>query len=265
MPVHEDESVVRTERRGSALHIILNRPDRGNALNEALCDAVREALRAAQADPDVRVLVLTGAGTRTFCAGGDLAPSADGAPFTVDPADPHNFVVRLFKAMEACALPIVGRVNGHALAGGLGLLCACDLAVAADHATFGTPEARIGLFPMMILPQMLRVLPFRTLMEMCLTGRARSAQEALAAGLVNHVVPAAELDARVDALVEELARVSPTAIRLGKHGLHAMRDMTLGQAWEFAELMLPMMAQTQDAREGFRAFQEKRTPEWTGR
>jgi len=250
---------------GAVVRITINRPERRNAINEAVVGGIAAGIRRAIADEAARVIVLTGAGDKAFCAGGDLSPTADGAPFSVDPARPRNYVVDLFKLMEDCSLPIVARVNGHALAGGFGLLCACDLAVAVDTATFGTPESRIGLFPMMILPHMLRVLPLRRLMELCITGESMTAEEALRVGVLNQVAPPEALDARVDALVATILARSPTAIRLGKQGLHAMRDMAIRQAWEYAELMLPMMAQTEDVREGMRAFQEKRTPTWTGR
>jgi enoyl-CoA hydratase/carnithine racemase len=258
-------SAVLVETVGAVQRLTINRPERRNALNATVVAGLIDGIRAAQATEGVRAIVLTGAGDRAFCAGGDLSPTADGAPMTVDPAHPHHVVVDLFKQMAACELPIIARVNGHALAGGLGLLCACDLAVAADHATFGMPEVKIGLFPMMILPQMLRVLPLRRLLELCMTGDAIAAAEAEAIGLVNAVVPAAGLDAGTDALVARVLRASPTALRLGKQALHAMRDMSLREGWEYAQLMLPMMARTGDAREGLLAFQETRPPVWTGR
>lgn len=251
--------------QGPVLRITINRPERRNALNETVVRSIAQGIAQAQADSAIRVIVLTGAGDKAFCAGGDLAPAADGAPFAVDPAHPRNFIVDLFKQMEDCDLPIIARVNGHALAGGFGLVCACDMAIAADHATFGTPESKIGIFPMMIMPYMLRVMPLRRFMELCLTGDAVSAAQAEGWGVVNKVVPAADLDAETDRLATLLANRSPSAIRLGKQGFHAMRDMAVRQALEYAQLMLPMMARTEDAKEGMRAFQEKRLPQWTGR
>jgi enoyl-CoA hydratase/carnithine racemase len=253
------------EARGPALWLTINRPASRNAFNERVIGGIASGIRQAQGSPEIRAIVLTGAGDRAFCAGGDLSAAASGAPFSVDPAHPRNFVIDLFKLLEDCDLPVIARVNGHALAGGLGLVCACDLAIAADHATFGVPEAKVGLFPMMIMPYLLRIVPLRRLMEMCMTGIAMTAHEATTLGLVNAAVPTGELDARVNQMIDAVVRGSPTAQRLGKHGLHAMRDMTIRQAWEFAELMLPMMAGTQDAKEGFAAFREKRTPEWTGK
>jgi enoyl-CoA hydratase/carnithine racemase len=256
---------VLVERRDAVLWLTINRPERRNAINETVIRTIAGAISDAPKNPAIRAIVLTGAGDKAFCAGGDLAPAADGAPFSVDPANPRNFVVDLFKVIEDCPLPIIARVNGHALAGGLGLLCACDLAVAVDTATFGTPESRIGLFPMMIMPYLMRTLPRRRLMELCITGDPITAQEALAAGLVNEVVPATELDAAMDRWLDRITSRAPTAIRLGKMGFHAMQDMELRQALEYAQLMLPMMARTEDAKEGFAAFQQKRQPNWTGR
>jgi enoyl-CoA hydratase/carnithine racemase len=260
-----DTSPILHQRRDQALWIIINRPERRNAINAEVMRGIIAGIDAAEADREVRVIVLTGAGDKAFCAGGDLAPAANGAPFAVDPSRPQNPVVDAFKRMESCDLPILARVNGHALAGGFGLVCACDLAIAVDGAMFGTPESKIGLFPMMILPYLLRVLSPRKLMELCMTGEPIDAAQALQAGVLNAVVPSADLDARTEAMVKLLAGRSPTAIRLGKQGFHAMRDMTLRQSLEYAQLMLPMMASTEDAREGFDAFQNKRTPRWTGR
>lgn len=258
-------AVVLVEERGPVLWITINRPERRNAINAAVIGLIAEAVRAAPSREGVRAIVLTGAGDRAFCAGGDLAPNAEGVPFTSDPARPRHYVAELLKAIEDCDLPIVARVNGHALAGGLGLLCACDLAVSVPTATFGTPESKIGLFPMMILPHMLRVLPRRRLMELCITGEALDAQEAKAVGLINHIAEPGELDAKLDWLLERIVTRAPSAIRLGKMAFHAMQGMSVRDGLDYAQIMLPMMAQTEDAREGMRAFQEKRPPVWTGR
>lgn len=257
--------VVLSQARGSAVQITLNRPDRRNAINEALCTGLAAAIDAAEADPAVRAIILTGAGDEVFCAGGDLKPSADGSPFALEPAEPNHYVVRLFRRLQACRLPIVARVNGNAMAGGLGLVCACDLAIATSTARFGVPETRVGLFPMMILPYMLRVIPRRRLLEMCITGELFDAAEALALDIVNYVVPPAELDAKIDWLLARIVDKSPTAIRIGKQMFHAIEDMTLDQAFELTQIVLPIMAQSEDAKEGFAAFNAKRPPHFTGR
>ena len=256
---------VAIEVRGAVHYLTIDREEVRNALNESVAAGIKAGLDAAEADPACRAVVLTGRGDRAFCAGGDLKSTSGDTPFTFAPSEPRNFVVALFERMGACRLPIIARVNGAAMAGGLGLLCACDLAVATDRAKFGTPEAAIGIFPMMILPFMLRILPARKLMELCMTGEPVDANEALALGLLNYVAPAAELDAKVDWLVERVIGKSPTAHRLGKMAFRAMRDMTLPQSLEYAQLMLAMMGQTRDAAEGMLAFREKRKPSWTGK
>ena len=147
---------VRSERLGQAIWLTIDREERRNALNEAVLDGLRAGLAEADATPGVRAVVITGAGEKVFCAGGDLKPNAEGDPFSVNPAERDNPAVKLFRAIVDCPLPVIARVNGHALAGGFGLVCACDFAVVADHARLGVPEARIGLFPLMILPFMLR-------------------------------------------------------------------------------------------------------------
>lgn len=259
-----DTASVLSEVRDRVARITLNRPAQRNALDDVAAGGIAAALRAAQADPAVRAIVLTGAGDRAFCAGGDLKVDASGSPFEVDPARPDNPILGLFRTFEQTTKPTLARVNGHALAGGLGLMCACDLAIAAETATFGVPETGIGLFPMMILPYLQRAMPRRRLLEWCITGERWSAAEALEAGLLNRVVAPDELDATVDALLETIVARSPTAIRLGKRGFHAMEDMTLAQAFEYAELALPNMARTPDAREGFEAFRAKRAPDFRG-
>ena len=244
--------------------ITLNREEKRNALNDEVAGLIAEGLRRGQADPHVRAIVVTGAGDMAFCAGGDLAANSSDSPFEVDPAHPENPIIGLFKTFEQTTKPTIARVNGHALAGGMGLMCACDLAIAADTATFGVPESGIGLFPMMILPYMLRAMPRRRLLEWCITGARWSSDQALEAELLNRVVPKDELDAAVDELLGVIVTRSPSAIRLGKMGFHALEDMTLAQSFEYAQLALPNMARTGDAIEGFRAFREKRDPEFQG-
>jgi enoyl-CoA hydratase/carnithine racemase len=255
--------VVRTALRDRVCTIAINREERRNALNEAVADGIVAALDAAEADRSVRAIVLTGAGDKAFCAGGDLKPGADGTPFVIDAADPRHYVAALLRRMDACRLPLVARVNGLALGGGFGLMAACDLVVARADALIGTTEVRVGLFPMMILPPLLRTAPIRVLMELCLTGEPITAAQALASGIVNYAVPADELDAKTDWLLERIVSKSPTGIRLGKQALAKIREMSMDQALEYAQFMLANMVRTADAREGFAAFAEKRPPNWT--
>lgn len=251
-------------KSGAVMTITINRPDRRNALNESVAAGIRAALDDAEADPAIRAIVLTGAGDKAFCAGGDLQLDVDGSPFTINAADPRHYVAELFRRMHACRLPLIARVNGHALAGGFGLVCACDLAVAREDALLGPTETRVGLFPMMILPHLLRIVPERALMEMCLTGEPITARDAVPLNLVNYTVAAAELDEKTDWLVGRIISKTPTGIRLGKQSLAYVREMSFDQALEYAQFMLANMCRTRDAGEGMRAFAQKRAPQWTG-
>jgi enoyl-CoA hydratase/carnithine racemase len=255
---------VRLQRDSAVLTIVIDREERRNALNEAVAQGIAAGLDEAEADRSVRAVVLTGAGDKAFCAGGDLQPAADGTPFAIDAADPRHYVAHLLRRMDSCRLPLIARVNGHALAGGFGLVCACDLVVAREDALLGVPEVKVGLFPMMILPYLLRVLSYRTMMELCLTGEPILAADAVRERVVNYAVPAAELDAKTAWLIERVAGKSPTGVRLGKQALSKIREMSVDASLEYAQFMLANMARTRDAGEGFAAFNEKRAPAWTG-
>jgi len=253
---------VLTELRGAALWLTINRPDKRNALHAGVIASLREGLRQAHADPSVRAIVLTAAGDRAFCAGGDLQP---GKGFVFDFSRPSVDYADLLRDAHAATLPIVARVNGACMAGGMGLLCMADMAVAVDHARFGLPEVKVGVFPMQVLSLLQGLVPRRLVREWALTGEPFGATEALAAGLVNHVVPASELDARVDWLLGRLVDKSPTAIRRGKYAMRIIESMSFEQAIAYTESQIGTLALTEDAREGFAAFNEKRTPVWTGR
>jgi enoyl-CoA hydratase/carnithine racemase len=252
------------ERRGAVQWITINREERRNALNEQVVRTIDQGVAQAVAGGEVRAIVLTGAGDKAFCAGADLAKNVQGGAFAVDFSRPRHYVVDLFKRLQECTLPVVARVNGHVMAGGFGLLCACDMAIAADDIRIGTTESRIGVTPMMILPYMMRILPPRRLQEMCITGEQFTARDALEWGVLNYAVPRSELDAKTDWLLSRIVDKSPTAIRLGKQAYNAMRDMSLRESLEYAQAMVPVMSSTNDAREGMSAFQEKRPPNWTG-
>ncbi len=251
------------ERRGAVQWITINREARRNAMNADVIACIAEGISAAVRE-EARAIVLTGAGDKAFCAGADLSKGVKGFAFDVDFSRPRHYIVALFKQLQDCPLPVIARVNGHVMAGGFGLLCACDMAIAADDIRIGTPESKIGLTPMMILPYMIRQLPPRKLQEMCITGEQFTAAEGLEWGLFNYVVPRAELDAKLDWLLQRIVPRSPTAIRLGKQAFMATQDMDLRSALEYAQAMVPVMSSTQDAAEGLAAFQEKRAPNWTG-
>jgi len=253
---------VLVEKRGAALWITLNRPDKRNAINTEVVAGVARGYDQAHADDDIRAIVLTGAGDKAFCAGGDLNP---GAAFVFDFSQPTGAYADLLRRSQHATKPMIARVNGVCMAGGMGLLCMADMAIAADTAIFGLPEVKIGVFPMQVLALLQRIAPPRLVREWCLTGEPFGAEEARAAGLVNHVVAAADLDARTDRLVARLAATSPSAIRRGKYALAAIADMTFPQAMAFTESQIALTALTDDAKEGLASFVEKRKPVWTGR
>ena len=259
--------VIRVEHSAEIATVVWNRPEAMNALTVGMLETLGQILDEIEADPDIRAVILTGAGEKAFCAGGDLkaADSGKGSPVGSDPSRLENPLVALYRAVEQCNLPIIGRINGHALGGGLGLVCICDIAVAPEDTKLGTPEAKVGLFPMMILSYLVRLVPRRKLMEMSLTGAPLSAAEALEYGLLNHVVSRDQLDAKVDELVKQIVANSPTAIRLGKTALRSLWDMSMTEAFEYTQLMIERIGQTEDAREGLSAFVEKRTPQWAGK
>jgi enoyl-CoA hydratase/carnithine racemase len=208
--------------------------------------------------PEVRVVVLTGAGT-VFSAGGDL--SAMQAPAS----GPRASLVDLLLAMHELGKPIIAMVNGPALAGGLGLMVACDLVVAADTATFGTTEIAVGLWPMMITAEITRSVGRKTALEMMLTGRKLDAREALACGLVTRVVPAAELEAETARLAAELAERSPAALALGLRAFYRSQDMAFEPQLRHLEAELGRVLALEDAAEGISAFLAKRKPVWKGK
>ncbi|MES1264025.1 MAG: enoyl-CoA hydratase-related protein, partial [Variovorax sp.] len=154
---------VKVERDGAACRLTIDRAESHNTMSDAVMLELVDALHAAESMEGVRAIVLTGAGDKTFCAGGQLKPTADGSPFALEPGRFDNPVAELFRALDKCNLPVIARVNGGAFGGGLGLVCACDFAVACDDAMFGTTEAKVGVFPMMILPLLMRVIPRRRL------------------------------------------------------------------------------------------------------
>lgn len=250
----------RTE--GAILRLTLNRPDKRNPIGPQTCGELVHALAGAAADPSVRVLVLTGAGP-VFSAGGDLSQMAGAA--AVDSPAPPASLVDLLSAMHELGKPIIAMVNGHALAGGLGLMVACDLVVASDQATFGTTEIRVGLWPMMISAELARSIGRKHALELMLTGKRIGAAEALAMGLVNRVVPADALEAETMALAGELAELSPATIGLGLRAFYRSQDMELGAALRYLEGELGRVLALEDAREGLAAFFQKRKPVWKGR
>jgi enoyl-CoA hydratase/carnithine racemase len=251
---------VRLERRRDALWVWINRPARRNALNAAVLAGIGSAVLSAADDPGVRAIVLTGAGDKAFCAGADLTEGT--ATFQRRMEEPTTDFGRLARVVRGCGIPLIARVNGACVAGGMGLLAMCDLAIAADHARFGLPEVKVGVFPMQVLVFLRATMHARHINELCLTGELVGAVRAQQMGLLNEIAPLGELDARIDALVERVCAGSPSAIRRGKQALSAMEMMSFDEALAFAEAQIALAAASADAEEGLRAFNEKRKPRW---
>jgi methylglutaconyl-CoA hydratase len=256
-------SDVLIEKRGAVQWITINREARRNAMNDAVTDAIAAGLAAASADGDIRAVVLTGVGDKAFCAGADL--SAGSGSFQYDYSKVGLSFVKLMKQARDLTLPLIARVNGHAMAGGLGLTGMCDMAISVDTARFGMPEVRIGIFPMQIMAVLQRLIPPRKLYEMALTGEPIDAAEALEIGLLNYIVPPEALDAKLDWLLARLLDKSPTAIRRGKYAMRISEQLTFDQAAVFMESQIGTLALTEDAAEGRASFIEKRAPVWPNR
>jgi len=242
--------------------VTLNRPEKRNALGPRAINELLWALADAEADAEIRSVVLTGAG-KAFCAGADFAemmqpPDADGLEIRGDFKD-------LLLGMCGTTKPIVARVNGAALGGGLGLVAASTFAVASRDAKLGTPEINVGLFPFMILAVLERVMPRRRLVEMMLAGEIMPAEEAQRVGLLNKVVAAEELDGAVAAYTDLVASKSPLTVRLGLSALRETEQLTLEQKLPLLSRRLLECLGSEDAREGLTAFLQKRKPQWTGR
>ena len=248
------------ETRGAVLWLTIAREARRNAVSHGVLAAMAQAIDAAQERRELRAIVVTGAGDKAFCAGADLQSQN---AFTTDYSEPQGHVARVLRAARASNLPLIARVNGACMAGGMGLLAMCDLAVAAPHAVFGLPEVKVGVFPAQVLSVLQHLIPRRQLNEMCITGEPLDATQALQLGLVNYVD--ADLDGRLDWLLARLLDKSPAAIRRGLYTMKRVDAMSFEESMAFTESQIALFTLTDDAREGQAAFREKRKPVWPGR
>jgi enoyl-CoA hydratase/carnithine racemase len=252
--------VVLTEQRANTLWVTIDREERRNAINKQVLEGIEAAFRAALENPATRAIVLTGIGRKAFCAGADLSTGT--GTFTLGLDEPMTDFGKLARVARDAGIPIIGRINGDCVAGGMALMALCDLAVVADHARFGLPEARVGVFPMQVLVYLRKMIPPRIVNELCLTGELISAARACEIGIANKVVPYEQLDEAVAALAGRLAAMSPVALRRGKYAIAAMESMAFAEALAFAEQLIAVTSLTSDAAEGLAAFNEKRPPSW---
>jgi enoyl-CoA hydratase len=255
---------VRYELAGGVATIAMDQPESRNALSDALLGDLIAAFQTARADPAVRCVVLASTHETTFSAGGNLGGFAGDVPLVHKHLATERFPA-LFRLIGELGKPVLCAARGHCLAGALGLALACDLVVASERATFGTPEINVGVFPFMIMALIYRNVPRKKTTELLLLGERIEAVEAERLGLVNRVVPLDEFDAAVDDWAGRLAAKSPVLMRLGKDALWRQQDMALEDAWDYLRSQLTIAFSTEDIQEGVRAFFEKREPKWTGR
>ncbi|HEY1450313.1 MAG TPA: enoyl-CoA hydratase-related protein [Solirubrobacteraceae bacterium] len=244
--------------------ITMNQPETRNALSPEMLGGLIAAFERARGEDAARCVVLASSHEKTFSSGANLGGFAADAPLVERHFGSERFV-GLFKLIGELGKPTIVAAGGHVLAGALGIALACDLIVASEDASFGTPEINVGTFPFMIMALIYRNVPRKKANELLLLGERLDAPEALAAGIVNKVVPAAELDTAVREWAVKLAGKSPVIMRLGKEAMRRQLDMQLDEALDYLRAQLTLAMSTEDIVEGVSAFFEKREPQWKGR
>jgi enoyl-CoA hydratase len=258
------ETILYDVRADGVATIALDQPDTRNALSNELLGELNDAFESARDDERVRCIVLTSTHEKVFSAGASLDQFAGEVPLVHKHFGTERFP-RLFRTIMQLGKPTICAASGHVLAGSLGLALACDLVVAKEGAGFGTPEINVGVFPFMIMALIYRNVPRKKTNELLLLGERMSAEEALAAGIVNRVAPADEFEAAVDDWAVKLAGKSPVVMKLGKDAMYRQLDMPFEDALDYLRAQLSLVLTTEDVKEGVAAFFEKRDPEWTGR
>jgi enoyl-CoA hydratase/carnithine racemase len=248
------------EKNGDVTHLILNRPDRRNALSRDLLQALEAAQKRIMADAQTRIVVMAARGP-VFCSGHDLGEMTGRSEEFY--RDTFSLCSRVMHGFRQLAQPVIARVHGLATAAGCQLVAACDLAVAAEEAAFATPGVKIGLFCTTPMVPLVRAIAPRAALEMLLTGKPIPAQRALELGLVNRVVPMPDLDAAVQELVEAIRVSSSAILALGKRAFYDQLSLDEATAYDRATAVMTGNALNHDAQEGIQAFLQKRKPTWS--
>ncbi len=243
------------ELRQDAAWITINQPEKRNALSDEVVVGLLANLRAAIADPAVRTIILTGAGP-AFCAGADLKSGGMRA------TDEENPFVALMKTIWEAPKPVIGRINGHAFGGGVGLAAACDITVAADSALFSFSEVRVGVIPAMISVVVIRKLGIQNAMWLFLTGERFAAQRAVDLGLIHRAVAAGDLDGAIDEVNGLIRLGGPNAIREAKQLVRRIPELSMDEGFRYTSKKIAELFASEEAAEGMRAFVEKRKPNW---
>jgi enoyl-CoA hydratase/carnithine racemase len=258
------ETILYDVRDDGVATVTLNTPDNRNALSNQLLTELTAAFESARDDDGVRCVVLASSHEKVFSAGASLDQFAADVPLVHKHFGTERFP-RLFRTILGLGKPTICAANGHVLAGSLGVALCCDLIVAKETATFGTPEINVGAFPFMIMALIYRNVPRKKTNELLLLGERISAEEAREIGIVNRVVAGDDFAAAVDDWAIKLARKSPVLMKLGKDAMYRQLDMPFEDALDFLRSQLSLAFTTEDIQEGVKAFFEKREPKWTGR
>lgn len=256
------EAELLVQEDAGVLTLTLNRESRRNALSPSLLANIREQLDLAENNPAIRAVCITGSGDKAFSSGADLMASLTGE---VTPMESSTSYAHLLQHLQRFPKPVVARVNGHAMGGGLGLVLACDIAIAREGVKFGTPEVKVGLFPFMISPLILQHMPRKRAMQMMYCGERISTEDALKYGFINQIVSAEELDTAVESCLQSIVAAAPMAQRVGKEAMRNTAHLPFDEAVEVLSGHLGRLLQSDDAAEGIAAFIEKRKPNWSNK
>ena len=251
----ESELLYRVEN--NVAYFTINREEKRNSISGEVIRLFMQYLDKAEADEQVRVISITGAGDRAFCSGADLGGAIGG--------DGFSGYANLLKRIAGFSKPTVAKVNGYCLAGGMGFMLACDIVIASDSSKFGTPEVNIGLWPMMVGALIFRNALRKKAMEMVLLGEKLTASQAVEMGLITRAVPSDKLNEEVSDVLKTLSTKSPIGMKIGKEAYYAVADMPFEEAIDYLSRKLVEVASTQDAAEGLKAFIEKRDPVFKGK